>query len=235
MNRELEDYLNLYQSIEIKQNEKGIKLSHMSLILIAIIPMLTTILAANLKWMPAFSYGFGKLAMLVIPFLIMNHIKKDWSVIQWKPAIISFLILGIAPLAFVCFGGLENLDASGIRTNMESLNLLPYFYLISFLLSFINAPLEEWFFRGYLHEELKKITSNHCFWTSFIFSLHHLAILVIYFDLTFALLFTFGTGVAGYVWSKMRDKGSSLMCLSVSHILCDLLVILLPGHLLLFK
>jgi hypothetical protein len=200
----------------------------------ATIPLLTTVAAVNLQLSPALSYTFGKVLMLLIPMFYVKVNKVSFK-LQLKPALFSALCLCTAPLLFLSFGFLNNIDAKPLTEKLFSLGLENHFFLVVLALSFINAPLEEWFYRFYLIDCTKGSDHKKAIVNALLFMPHHFAILIVYFPLTYALLFTFGTGVAAYVWAQMRLKGVNFIALSISHTICDIIVIGIPGYMLITK
>jgi membrane protease YdiL (CAAX protease family) len=92
-------------------------------------------------------------------------------------------------------------------------------------LSFSNSLVEEYYWRGFLLDQLRRRLDN-VLWLGLLagglFGLHHVFVFAPLLGLPTAVLCTLGTVVAGVVWSWQRLKGWSLLDCYVSHILADL-------------
>lgn len=177
--------------------------------------------------------------MVIVPLFFIHKLnnfkfhKTQTPII--KDALRQSLFLSFVPIIFIIFGGLHYLYGAKIHQKLVSLGILDHFFYVAISLSFINAFIEEWYFRHFLTYFFPKN------WTNFkssliggiIFIPHHFLILIVYFPLPVAILFSIGTGVAGAYWTWRKLQGSSLTSLFISHIVCDLVVILWAGSLLL--
>ena len=234
MKKELNKAFLNFELDHFEMNHKKSFISDQLWFFFAWIPVITTLLAVNFQWQPTLSYGAGKVAMLIIPFFFVKSKDVKFN-FQWKLIIISTLGLCIAPIVYLSLGFLDNTDPTPLVDKLQSLNLQNHFFLVVLILSFINAPLEEWFYRIYLLDHTPGNENQKSLINGLLFIPHHLAVLMLYFPLPDAILFSFGTGVAGFVWAKMRMKGANFLTLTISHTICDIVVIGLPGYLLLAK
>ncbi len=232
MNAELINYTNNFEWESDPVQSKPFFLNKHKWIFFSLIPVVTTIIAVNLQFSPAFTYTIGKILMLMIPLYFVRLDECKFS-IDFKNAFLSAALLCIVPLLFIALGFLNNLDPTPIADKLTSLGLENSFFLVAVFLSLVNAPIEEWFFRMYLLKETKGSDVKKCTINAILFMPHHFAVLILYFPLPYAILFTVGTGLASYAWSWMRLKGASFMSLAISHCICDIVVIYLAGSVLL--
>ena len=232
MNTELINYTNKFEWDSNPIQQKSFFLIKNKWLFFSLIPVITTILAVNLQFSPAFTYTLGKILMIMIPlyFVRFNEVKFN---IDFKNAFLSAVILCILPILLISFGFLNNLDATPILDKLTSLGLEKSFFIVAVFLSLINAPIEEWFYRIYLLKETQGSNHKKCTINAILFMPHHLAVLILYFPLAYALLFTIGTGCASYAWALMRLKGASFMSLAISHCICDIVVIYIAGSVIL--
>ncbi|MCO4781588.1 MAG: CPBP family intramembrane metalloprotease [Candidatus Cloacimonetes bacterium] len=204
-------------------------------LLIALCPAILVFCTVNLNIAPTLLYPMGKLALFVITLLYASKIKiRKVKTKEISRGLASGVLLSVLPLLFILFDGISYLDVSVLVAKLESLDLKDNFVVFALALSFGNSAFEELFFR---HLCLEKLSLSNPIKSSLlnglIFSLHHFVVLCHYFSLEVALFFAFGTGVAGFIWSYLRLKDYSLVELWISHSICDIVVILSAGLILL--
>jgi membrane protease YdiL (CAAX protease family) len=204
-------------------------------IFVSICPAILVFCTVNLNIAPTILYPLGKATLFVITLFYASSIKLRWITInEIVRGLLSGIALSILPFLFILFGGISYLDVSILVAKLESLNLKDNFIPFALVLSFGNSAFEELFFR---HLCLEKLSLSDPIKSSLlnglIFSLHHLVVLLHYFSPGVALFFSFGTGVAGFIWSYMRQNKFTLIELWVSHSICDIVVILSAGLILL--
>lgn len=205
--------------------------------ILGLLPTLCCLFGFALEILPQMTYLIYKGSMFFLPFLALRFRKEMRP--SWKGltrGLSHGLILCIVPLLFLSMDGLSLLNTEAIREKLIRLGILPHFILVILFLSFINAFLEEWYFRGLLGNlgPHFKDGRDKALVLAFLFASHHFIVLICYFDLFWSGLFTLGTAVAGYAWTRLRQGGADIFTLFVSHCLCDLVILGLGGWLLLF-
>lgn len=202
---------------------------------ISICPAILVFCTVNLNIAPTLLYPFGKFFLFILTIYYASKIQiRKVSLKDIRRGVLSGVLLSILPFIFILFDGISYLDVSILVAKLDSLNLKDNFIPFALVLSFGNSAFEELFFR---HLSLEKLRLNSlvqtCLLNGFIFSLHHLVVLLHYFTPSIAIAFALGTGVAGYIWSYMRLNGYTLYELWISHSICDIVVILSAGLILL--
>jgi len=173
-------------------------------------------------------YILGKIAMI---YLAWPWIKKLTSLqnifnIDWKTFSKSTLFLSIPAISFILISPYLNIDTSSIKDHLQTHQLgailLP---MIAFLCVF-NSALEETYFRGYLLHTVSQLSIHkQALINAISFIPHHLLITLNFFELPLALLLSFSTGVAAWVWTYAHKKGLNITGLWLSHFILDIIVI----------
>lgn len=203
--------------------------------LIAIMPAILVFFTVNLNIAPNVLYPLGKLLLFILILIKASKIKVRLILPkEVLRGLTNGLLLSIIPFVFILLGGLNYLDVSILMAKLDSLNLKENFVIFALVLSFFNSAFEELFFR---HLILEKLDLDNIIKSSllngFIFSLHHLVVLAHYFSIEIALVFSLCTLIAGFIWSYLRLSGYTLYELWLSHSICDIVVILTAGSILL--
>lgn len=89
------------------------------------------------------------------------------------------------------------------------------FLWVSLYISFVNSLLEEFFFRGFLFTNLKKLSSRGFayFFSAVVFALYHVAMMTGWFGLGLSVLVLAGLAVGGVIFNWLNEK---MDCLYVS-------------------
>lgn len=209
-----------------------------TLVAFALFPSLCCLIGFVLEIMPTHIYTIYKGGLFLVPFLALRFRQEMRpSLPALLKGINHGLVLCVVPLLFLSLGGLSLLDAEALREKLMRLGILPIFIFAILFLSFINAFLEEWYFRGFLLQLGGPFADkrDQAIFVSLAFSLHHFIVLLCYFGVFWSLSLAACTAVAGYSWTRLRQKGESLFALFVSHCLCDLIILGIGGWLLIFN
>ncbi len=96
-------------------------------------------------------------------------------------------------------------------------------------LSFINSLLEEFFFRGFIFLNLKKLNLRKLayFISSAAFAIYHIANIQNWFSIGLFLFVTVGLFVGGYIFNYLDDKDNTFLNSWFVHICADLAIILI--------
>lgn len=203
-------------------------------ILLALIPGISTYITVYLEILPNILYPFFKLVLILLPFLIWKMQSSPLAIAMqgwWRFPTSRGLLSGL-PMAAVILGCytlfFQDMDSSGITAKLTRLDLLNHYLLAGLFISCINSALEEWFWRGFLQQQLTRLgiaTVPLILGSGILFGIHHYFTLLPYCSTGLVLLFTSVTMVAGAIWSWQRVCGWSLVDCYVSHICCDLAII----------
>lgn len=214
------------------------------LLLLSILPALTTWSAFYLEVWPYIIYPLAKISLLFLPFAVWRLAGHRWLAglpdmglgPPSRRGVVSGLLLSVLIVgAFFLLAA--HLDGSAIRQKLESLAILDFYWTAAFFILAVNSALEEWYWRGFLLAEWR----NHVKQPAVViaggglfFGFHHFFTLLPYFPLALALLFTGATMLAGALWSRQRLQGWSLLDCYLSHLVADLTIIMV-GAILVFS
>ncbi|MBM7587167.1 membrane protease YdiL (CAAX protease family) [Bacillus pakistanensis] len=94
---------------------------------------------------------------------------------------------------------------------------------LTFILIVINPILEEVYWRGFMHQRLKKeMKTIHAIWiTSFFYTLYHFLSVIPMFQWPLNVIAVLPVFAAGIFWGYLREKTGSIYGTIVSHMLGD--------------
>lgn len=182
------------------------------------------------------SYGVGKVIMVLIPALAWWRYRLSFSALWQRigltktrglAGLVSGLLFCAVIISAYYFLFKGRLDPAPIAEKVEELGILEWYWPVALFLSLVNSFMEEYYWRAFIQTELLEKCRRPAavaITVGLLFGVHHVFPLVRYFPVPQALLFTFGTMVAGGAWAWMRNKGCSLWDCYLSHILADLAV-----------
>lgn len=167
-----------------------------------------------------------KSILKLIIFLLLQYIyySKSNSFTHFKSlfkinrnSIIHSLYLGIGVYFFILFSYLligSLFDFSSVTKSLES-NIgvnSSNFIFVALYISFINSLLEEIFFRGFAFLTLKNISNKKTayIFSSFSFSIYHVAIMTTWFNTLLLILLTFSLFIAGMFFDYLDDKNNNI-------------------------
>jgi membrane protease YdiL (CAAX protease family) len=187
-----------------------------------------------LEILPNILYPLFKAVIVLLPFIVWQLQKTPprlamqgwWGLPTVKGLSSGLLLASVILGSFFLF--FQDTDTSGLTTKLASLELLDHYLLAGIFISCINSAMEEWFWRGFLQQQLSRLgltTLPLILGSGFFFGIHHYFTLLPYFSMGLVLLFTFATMVAGALWSWQRCRGWSLVDCYVGHICSDLAII----------
>ncbi len=123
--------------------------------------------------------------------------------------------IGIYILIVGAYLLLQNIfDFSAITSTLESTIGVDTgnFVWVALYISFVNSLLEEFFFRGFAFLTLKRISSRkfaYCF-SSSVFALYHIAMMIGWFGIELILLALIGLFVGGLIFNYFNEKTENI-------------------------
>ncbi len=158
------------------------------------------------------------LFFLALPLLFFFKNKGDFGdfkklfVFRKKGLFVS-LLLGIGVYSVIIGGYFVTrniIDYSNVTTSLgDSMGInAGNFLIVSLYISLMNSFLEEFFFRGYGFMTLKKYSSKKAayIFSSSVFALYHVGMLIGMFDLGALALLLFGLILGGLIFSFLNDR-----------------------------
>lgn len=169
-------------------------------------------------------------------FLIypLSQMKKDFKLRKrWlkKSLIYGGAIAGIIVVAYLIL--YPFIDLSAIQSDMAGRMAISrtLFFFAAMYTIFINALLEEIFFRAYIYKGIRSKKLAYIY-SSLAFALYHLAIFGTWFSLPLLGLALVGLLVGGLIFSYITDKSGSFIGAYIVHIGADIGVVLVGLHVL---
>ena len=181
-------------------------------------------------------YGSVKFFTLVWPIIAVLFIlkesisKKELSIREHLKSIPMGIAIGL-PIAVVI--GLLMLSPIGdivkeasplVKQKCIDLGIINHFILFAFFISIFHSLLEEYYWRWFVFGKLREVVSLKLahFLGAFAFTLHHVVVMMQFFDLPWALFFSACVGVGGFFWSYLFQKQRTLIGAWASHAIVDL-------------
>lgn len=191
--------------------------------IIAIIAIACILMAfVDIVWQPGYIIKSAiKVTLFLLFPLMYAQIRKDVSYkylfrFDWKH--FGFSIgLGLVVFIFIIaaykiigpfFDFSEVTTAMGKEAGITAEN----FIYIAVYISFINALLEEFFFRGFAYLELKRWTSKSValMISASAFSLYHVSIMLSWFSLPLFLLLLLGLFIGGIIFNVLNERSNNI-------------------------
>lgn len=159
---------------------------------------------------------------LALPLLFFIKNKSDFKdfkelYVFRKKGILKAFLLGIAVYTVILSGYLltRNIfDFSNVTSSLtEGMGITAdNFIYVSLYISLMNSFLEEFFFRGYGFMTLKKHTSPKIayIFSSAIFAIYHIGMLLDMFNIGVLLLLMFGLIAGGCIFNYLNERNNSI-------------------------
>ena len=173
-------------------------------------------------WQPGYIIkSIVKLSLFLLLPIFYSRFKKDVSYkylfrFDWKHFGIS-LAMGIAVFVFIFIAYIfigPYFDFSSVTASLEEETGITResFIFIAVYISFVNALLEEFFFRGFAYLELKKWMSRRksLIISAGAFSLYHVAIMVNWFSISLFLLLLTSLFVGGILFNLINERSNNI-------------------------
>ncbi|HAS74555.1 MAG TPA: CPBP family intramembrane metalloprotease [Clostridiales bacterium UBA8960] len=191
--------------------------------IIAIITIACLLMAfVDTVWQPGYIIKSSiKIALFLLLPLAYSKIKNGVSYkylfkFDWKHFGIS-IGMGLAVFAFI-LAAYKILgpffDFSSVTKSMEKEAGITRdnFLFIAVYISFVNALLEEFFFRGFAYLELKKWTSRGTALTvsAGAFALYHISIMLSWFTIPLFILLLTGLFIGGVIFNLLNEHSNNI-------------------------
>ncbi|MBQ4347582.1 MAG: CPBP family intramembrane metalloprotease [Firmicutes bacterium] len=162
------------------------------------------------------------LFFLVLPLLFFaknREVFKDFKkmFVFKKSGILKALLLGIGVYAIIVGGYFftrDIIDFSNVTSGLtEGMGITAdNFIYVSLYISLMNSFLEEFFFRGFGFMTLKKYTSRKAAYafSSVLFAIYHIGMLVGMFDFQTLLLLLLGLVAGGCIFNYLNESNDSI-------------------------
>ncbi len=149
-------------------------------------------------------------------FLDRLELKKIFKIKSAKSFITSIFIgIGIYIIILLSFFILRNfIDMTKIVPNIDkTLNVnKDNFIFVALYISFVNSLLEEFFFRGVGFLKLKEVSNRKFsyFFSSFMFAMYHIAMMIGWFSILEISLVIICLIVAGFIFNYANEKTNNI-------------------------
>lgn len=191
--------------------------------IIAIIIVACILMAfVDVLWQPGYAFKSSiKLSLFLLMPLVYSKVKRDVSYkylfrFNWKHFGVS-MGMGLTVFIFILTAYKvigPYFDFSSVTASMEKEAGITSenFIYIAIYISFVNALLEEFFFRGFAYLELKKWTtrSSAIVISAGAFSLYHVSIMLTWFTLPLFLLLLTGLFVGGVIFNLLNERSNDI-------------------------
>lgn len=179
----------------------------------------------------ALKSGIKLLLFLGLP-LVLSLCRKDIAYsslfhFQKKGFLIALLLgVGIYGLILGAYFIVANwFDFSGIvgQLSRNAGVTRDNFLLVSLYISFVNSLLEEFFFRGFVFTNLKRLHSRKFayLFSAAAFSLYHVAMMVGWFSPILFLLVMAGLTAGGMIFNYMNERLNTIYCSWLTHMFAN--------------
>lgn len=164
---------------------------------------------------------FKILLFLIVPYLLFN-LKYSYQkiIISKKAKVLSLAVLVGLVFGYFILGNF--MDYEGIKVqlnNMMDINKRNFFW-IAIYISFINAGIEEFFFRGiYFLEEGK---NRNTFTSALAFAIYHIAIMDTWVSLPLLVLGSLGLLLVGLVFNYLTLESETIYSSYFVHLVANL-------------
>lgn len=162
------------------------------------------------------------LFFLALPMLFFVKNKEEFRdfkkmFVLKKDGILKALLLGVGVYAVILGGYFLTrniIDFSNVTSNLtEGMGITAQnFIYVSLYISLVNSFLEEFFFRGFGFITLKKYTSRKVvyLYSSSLFSIYHIGMLVGMFDFGALLLLLLGLIIGGCIFNYLNESNDNI-------------------------
>lgn len=173
-------------------------------------------------WQPGYAIKslLKIIAFLFIPigYSYMNKTIQLKSLFAVKPkGIIHAILIGVGVYVFIltCYFTIGTFfdfsQVTGALNKNVGVNK-DNFVLVALYISFVNSLLEEFFFRGFVFMNLKKLASRKIAYlvSSFAFAVYHVAMMIGWFSIWLFLLLLAALIVAGIIFDWLNEKQENI-------------------------
>ena len=118
------------------------------------------------------------------------------------------------------------IDVDSVRDRLQIIGNInrQVFILGGIYFSFINAMIEEYFWRWFVYSRFEEVVDSQLavFLTAFFFTLHHTIALAIFTNWQVALIGSLAVFIAGVIWSEYYRRYRSIWSNYFSHAIADI-------------
>ncbi len=165
----------------------------------------------------------------VYPLYTIKKMSFEMNRKEFKPVILlSIFVFLVIMVAFLILNSFINFDTiqNDFKTRMQIST--SQFMWASIYTIFINALIEEIFFRGFIFMNLLKENRLLAYLISAgLFAVYHMAIFKTWFSLPIFLLIMFGLFVGGLIFCYFVKKTNSFLASYMIHVSADLAIVLI--------
>lgn len=173
---------------------------------------------------------------VVIPIVSVLTLENHSLKIKYANVVIQALgVFSIVMIAFYLFS--KWIDFDTIRNDFSQRLEInkTMFVWASIYTIFINAFIEELFFRAYVFGRLRKQNKVLAYvFSSLLFAIYHLTIFMTWFNLPILLLILLGLFLGGMIFSYNFDKHNSIVAAFIVHVAADVAVVVI-GYMVIFN
>jgi len=173
-----------------------------------------------------------KIALFLLVPLVASRADKSLSYLSLlrpkKKGVLPALLLGVGIYVLIVgayFAVSPFFDFSGIASSLtrDMGVTAENFLFVSLYISFVNSFLEEFFFRGFVFTNLKKLSGRGAaYWFSaLVFSLYHVAMMVGWFSPLLFLLVMLGLAAGGFIFNFLNEKADTVYCSWLTHMFAN--------------
>ncbi len=162
----------------------------------------------------------------IYPLYMMKGVKLSGNF--KKPMVVAIMIFSIIIIAYLILGVF--IDVEAIRYDMSHrMDINKSMFVIAALYTvFINAFIEEVFFRGFIFKGLLVYSRKLAYIISALsFATYHIAIFMTWFNIGLTLLILFGLFVGGLIFNYFVEDTKSILSSYMIHIAADLAIVLI--------
>lgn len=176
------------------------------------------------------AFTVAKFWVLAFPlaWLFYHYRRISWPPINTRGLGMGFatgIIMFVVILGTYVGVGSTTIDSAELKAAMQEVGLFDpkRFLLLALYWTFVNALLEEYFWRWFIVSRANSFMPQKgaILLSAFGFVAHHFLAMSLYFDLTTTLLACVGIFVAGIVWSAIYVRYSNILSCYISHIFAD--------------
>ena len=184
-------------------------------------------------WRPGYAVKSAvKVALFLLIPLVASRLDRQVLYLQLfrpkKKGILLALLLGIGIYGLILgayFAVSPFFDFSGIADSLtRDMGVTgENFLFVSLYISFVNSLLEEFFFRGFIFTNVKKLSGRGlAYWFSAaVFSLYHAAMMVGWFSPLLFLLVMLGLFAGGLIFNYLNEKADTIYCSWLTHMFAN--------------
>jgi len=179
-------------------------------------------------------FSSSKAALLLFPLFWTRWVDREHFSISRPTAaglragLVSGLLIFFGIIAAWLLFGRSMVNAEVVATKARDVGLGSNYVFLGGALywTFINALLEEYFWRWFVYRQCERLVGARrgVMLSAVFFTIHHAVALAAYVDLTTNVLCNIGIGIGGIVWSSHMRQHGSVWPGYVSHIFADIAV-----------